>query len=523
MLVVTGLVASFAVFTLIGGSLLSLLNLPDDLLHWLGITAIALVGVSLLIPAVAHMLERPFVYARIPRLNRDGSALGLGAALGLVFVPCAGPILAAITVLAATSGVSWGLVALTLAFSVGVAIPLMVFALAGHALGQRITSVREKLPRIRQVSGAILVLTAIAIATNVVEPLQRVVPETLASIQENIETNDKVRDALDALAGHDNTVREPVLGSEKSFDDCEAGPGDQLQDCGPMREFSGIVQWLNTPDNQPLTAADLEGKVILVDFWTYTCINCQRTFPYITEWHDRYADEGLVIIGVHTPEFAFEKVEGNVVDAAERFGIDYPIAMDNDFETWREWDQRFWPAHYLIDQTGTVRQVHYGEGAYAQTEALIQELLETPALDPVTAPFAGGTRGQSLEAYLGHERIQYIDNDTGVGGVDFLFTMKPSPALHYFSLGGTWFVDAEAARAVEDAELTLHFFAADVHLVLGGEGTLTVSRYGDPDSSQVIEISGTPKLYTLYAGDAINDYLHLEFTPGIEAYAFTFG
>ena len=163
------------------------------------------------------------------------------------------------------------------------------------------------------------------------------------------------------------------------------------------------------------------------------------------------------------------------------------------------------------------------DGTLWNRNRAFQELLETPAIDPVTAPADGGTRGRSAEAYLGHERIQYIDNDEGIGGEDFLFTMKANPVLHYFSLGGTWFVDAEHARSVDSSELTFHFFAADVHLVLAGEGTVTATRYGDPDWSQEFEISGTPKLYTLYTGEAIEDYLHLEFTPGIEAYAFTFG
>ncbi len=254
-------------------------------------------GIGLAIPAVGHVLERPFQNTRIPPLSRDGNGYLMGLALGLVFVPCAGPILASITVLAATNGLSWGLVVLTLAFSVGIAVPLLVFGVAGQRIGARVKAVRTRLGAIRITSGVVLIATALVIATNVAEPLQRVVPGVLAAAQDRVENADGVRTELDKLAGRDDAA--PASGEALSFDACEEGDIGTLQNCGEAPDFTGITQWLNTDGNEPLTLAGLEGRVVLVDFWTYSCINCQRTFPYLTAWDERYREDGLTIVGVH--------------------------------------------------------------------------------------------------------------------------------------------------------------------------------------------------------------------------------
>ncbi|MDN4473500.1 cytochrome c biogenesis protein CcdA [Demequina zhanjiangensis] len=515
--VVAGLVTSFAVFTLIGGILLSSLGLPDDLLRWIGIVVLAIVGLGLAVPAVGHVLERPFQNTRIPQLSRDGNGYVMGLALGLVFVPCAGPILAAITVLAATNGVSWGLVTLTLAFSAGIAIPLLAFGLAGQAIGSRVKAVRTRLKGIRIASGVVLMLTALVIATNIAEPLQRAVPGFLATIQERIENDDAVRDELDDLSGREEAVA--ASGDAMTFDACEETGGEELLNCGPERGYEGIETWLNTADAQ---APDLDGKVVLVDFWTYSCINCQRTFPYLTEWYEKYKDLGFEIVGVHSPEFAFEKVVGNVQDATERYGIDYPVAIDNDFETWRLWDQRFWPAHYLIDQEGVVRQVHYGEGRYAETEALIQELLGMPDGDFVDADAGNHTSGRTQESYLGDKRIAYANNGEYTVGEEKSFAGTATPDIDHFSFNGRWTIEDEYAKAGPDARLFLHYYAADVHLVLAGTGTVKVTVLGSDETTEV-EVDGTSDLYTLVSGEPAEAIVMLEFSEGLEAYAFTFG
>ncbi|WP_062529058.1 cytochrome c biogenesis protein DipZ [Demequina rhizosphaerae] len=521
LVVVAGLVTSFAVFTLIGGILLASLGLPDDLLRWIGIVVLAIVGIGLMIPKVGELLQRPFERIRPIQMDRNGNGFVMGLALGLVFVPCAGPILASITVLAATNGVSWGLVALTLAFSAGIAIPLLVFGFAGQAIFGRIKAVRERLQLIRSISGAVLLATALVIATNVAEPLQRAVPGWLASVQNTIEDNNTVRDELDTLAGREDADTS-LSGDQLTFDQC-ADDGGTLHNCGPARDLPGIEAWLNTDGGEALDLEELQGQVVLIDFWTYSCINCQRTFPYLTAWDDRYRDDGLTIIGVHTPEFAFEKVVDNVADAADRYGIQYPIAIDNEYTTWREWDQRFWPAHYLIDQNGMVRQVHYGEGAYEETETLIQQLLDTPPQDTVVADPGNHTVGRSPETYLGYGRGYAKANGDYPRDEAYDFGTGPVPATDEVSLSGTWTVGDEHITAGADASLEMRFYAADVHLVLAGEGTVTVTLENDESYREVVEVSGTPDLYDLYTGDATTDTIHLDFTEGVEAYAFTFG
>lgn len=519
--VVGGLVVSFAVFTLVGGVLISALGLPEDVLRWAGIITLAVVGLGLAVPAVGHILERPFVNTKIPTLNREGNGFVMGLALGLVFVPCAGPILASITVLAATNGVSWGLVALNMWFSVGIAIPLLLFGVAGQSIGKRIKAVRERLQAIRIASGVILMLTALVIGTNLAEPLQRAVPGFLATAQAKIENNDNVQGELDTLSGRGEAAT--VSGDALTFDECEKGDSTVLQNCGPARGLPGIQEWLNTPGNEALSLDKLKGKVVLIDFWTYSCINCQRTFPYLTAWDDRYRDDGLTIIGVHSPEFNFEKVVSNVDDATKRYGIKYPVAIDNDFTTWSAWSQRFWPAHYLIDQTGTVRQVHYGEGNYAATEKLIQQLLDAPALATVVADTGGDTANRTPEIYVGADRLQAADNSDITRDASHTYTANSTPGPSQFSFGGEWTVGGEFATAGDGATLDLNFYAADAHLVLGGSGTVTVTLAGDPSYKKVVNVDGVSDLYELYKGDPLADVIHLEFTEGVEAYAFTFG
>jgi cytochrome c biogenesis protein CcdA/thiol-disulfide isomerase/thioredoxin len=520
--VVGGLVASFGVFTLLGGALLGLLNLPQDVLRWTGIVVLGVVGLGLLWPRVGHLLEAPFVYTRIPHLNRDGNGLVLGLGLGLIFVPCAGPILASITVLAATAHIGLGLVLLTAAFCIGIAIPLLGFAFAGQRMAARIGVVRERTQLMRAIAGGVMIATALVIAFNLAEPLQRLTPSWLASTSNAIESDAAVRQQLNALTGRGGSAAGTGAGRAISFDDC-ANATSVLHNCGPAPELTGLTGWLNS---DPLTLKSLRGKVVLVDFWTYSCINCQRTLPYLERWNADYAADGLVIVGVHSPEFAFEHVASNVAVNAARLGVTYPIALDNNYGTWQAYRQQFWPAHYLIDQTGTVRQVHYGEGSYAETEALIRELLAVPA--PTGQATASptqdaGTPGQSPETYLGSDRMQSIDNSGPTLGQPAQFQLNAAPPRDSFSLGGTWNVQGEFARAGQDARLAYHFYASKVFLVLGGEGTVTVTLSGDPSYRRVIDITGAPALYTLYDGVATDDVAQLEPSAGVEAYAFTFG
>ncbi|HPQ84540.1 MAG: cytochrome c biogenesis protein DipZ [Actinobacteria bacterium] len=512
--IIAGLVTSFALATLAGSALLNLLGLPQDLLRWLGIAVLVVVGLGLLFPPIGRVLERPF--ARIPQraLNREGSAFVLGMSFGLVFVPCAGPVLAAITVLSATGGFGAGLIVLTASFAIGVALPLLGFAIAGQRMAERIRSVRGRTQTLRKVVGAVTVVTAVALSLNLTDSIQRYVPGYVALVQDRIEGTDSARAALDDLSGRQATTA--GAGDQLTFDQCAEDPA-QLHNCGPARDLVGIQEWLNS---KPLELVDLRGRVVLVDFWTYSCINCQRTLPYITDWDAKYRQKGLTVIGVHSPEFAFEREVPNVADNAERLGVKYPIAIDNGFQTWRAWDQRYWPAHYLIDQTGQVRQVHYGEGAYAQTEKLIQDLLDAGEQAVSADPTQVRTQGQTPETYLGYERArsvvnasnQFFDEQHAYSAVDV--------ARDQVALDGQWTVEPERIVAGEDASLRLRYYARDMYLVLGGEGTVEVRENG---RARTIEVKGAPTLYALASHTPQERVAELRMSPGVSAYAFTFG
>ncbi len=520
-LIILGLLTSFTVLTLSGASLVTLLGWDEGVLRTVALVVLAGVGLGLLIPGLGHRIEQ--LFWRLPNRGpvRNGSALMFGLTLGVVFVPCAGPVLAAITVLAASQGLSSGLVVLTLAFSAGLALPLLLVARLGGDLGRRLSG---RTATMRRVAGAVFLVTGLAVALGLADTLQRAVPGYVSAIQQRVEDGDAARRALASLADANADAGGPTL----TFDECERSPS-VLADCGPAPEFTGIHRWLNTPDGQPLTLAQLseEGRVVLVDFWTYSCINCQRTLPYLTAWDAAYRDRGLTIVGVHSPEFAFEREVDNLAERAADFGVTYPIAIDNDFRTWRAYQQRYWPAKYLIDRTGRVRQVHYGEGAYAETETLIRQLLAEEAagadLARAATPTATGpNQARTAETYLGYQRARAyahpISSDTTAQ-----YTADPPTGPNsqdLVTLSGEWNVRAERIDAGTDAALTLDYSAAKVFLVMGGEGTAVVSENG---LTRQIAVSGAPTLYELRSGQPGRSRLRLQLEPGMSAYAFTFG
>ena len=514
--VIAGLLTSFTVFTLLGSALLTLLGLPQDFLRWAGITVLALAGLGLIIPAFGELIERPF--ARIPmrRLNRNGGGFTLGLGLGLVFVPCAGPVLAAITVLSASGSIDVRLIALTVSFAIGVAIPLLAFALAGQRIGERIKAFRTHAPAVRRVSGGILLFMAIAISFNVTEVLQRFVPSYVSAVQEKVEDSDSARDALGSLNGAANVA---------SFDDCSNSP-DKLANCGPARDFVGINQWLGTPGNKALSLAELKGKVVLVDFWTYSCINCQRTIPKIAAWQTAYEQAGLQVVGVHTPEFPFEREVQNVKRGATDLGVNYPIAVDNDYETWTAYGNRYWPAHYLVDSQGRVRQVHYGEGKYGETEQLIRELLvqANPSVQlppPTAAADSQLTAGRTPETYLGSNRMRGVANIDVVEGKATVYSAPNVLRRDQFAFDGTWSIEPQYAQAGPNAAIRQRSYAAKSYAVVAGTGRVDVKVNGQ--LTRQVTVSGNPRLYPLTDGDAREADVELRLTPGLQVYALTFG
>ncbi|MFE5542009.1 cytochrome c biogenesis protein DipZ [Streptomyces sp. NPDC056492] len=516
--VVAGLVLSFSFFTLLGVTIISALGLPQDILRYIGLSLLVLIGLGLVFPPIERLLEKPF--ARIPQrqVNKEGSAFVLGLGLGLLYVPCAGPVLAAITVAGARGEINADVVALTLSFAVGTAIPLLVFALAGRRVAERVAAFRARARKLRIAAGLLMIVLAFALAFDVTTALQKALPDYTAATQKKVEDNDTARQKLSGLYDDSN----------KDLARCEDGV-NELRSCGAAPQLSGITKWLNTPGGQPIDLAALRGRVVLIDFWTYSCINCQRSLPHIKAWDRAYRDKGLTVIGVHAPEFAFEKDAGNVADQARKLGVTYPVALDNDLDTWNAYRNRFWPAKYLIDAQGTVRYFTFGEGRYAQTENLIRDLL-TQADPTIRLPRATGqdnddlTAGRTPETYLSTSRIR------GYTGIPELAKDRAAvyayPAggvrLNELALAGTWTAAYEKFTAGPDARLALTYRAKNANLVLAGEGTLTVLV--DGKETTPVKVHGSPTLYRLTDDDTAHEArLELRFTPGLQAFAFTFG
>jgi thiol-disulfide isomerase/thioredoxin/sulfite exporter TauE/SafE len=462
-------------------------------------------------------LERPFArfVARQPRLSRGGFVIGL--ALGLVFVPCAGPVLSTIIVLGAKESVNLETVLVTIAFSIGAAVPLIIVALAGGAIVERARTIREHGLALRRVGGAVLVVMAVLIATNLLNSLQTDVPGYTNALQQHIEGSASVHKDLQSL--------KPT--SNGQLADC-AQNGLSLEKCGPAPNFADVTAWLNTPGGKPLSITELRGKVVLIDFWTYSCINCERALPHVEAWYNRYKSYGLVVVGVHTPEFNFEHVVGNVKAAAKSLRVDYPVDVDDSYATWNAYDNDSWPADYLIDAQGIVRHVGIGEGDYALTEGLIRRLLVAAhpglKLPPSTnVPDLTPTQFTNPETYIGYQRAQYVDNAGLAPNVAKKYTFPRSLPTDYFSLSGVWDLHAEQATAGRSAELELSYLDQDVYLVIGGSGTVTVNE-GDGATPTTIEVHGIPKLYTLLHSKTNQvGTMVLHFSPGVEAYDFTFG
>jgi cytochrome c biogenesis protein CcdA/thiol-disulfide isomerase/thioredoxin len=516
--VVGGLVLSFAVFTLIGSWLLSLLHLPQDLLRDIGLVILGVVGLGLIVRPVGDVLERPFARLARGRQRTDAGGFVLGLSLGLVFVPCAGPVLTAITVISANHRYGFSSIVLTVAFALGIAVPLLVFALLGQRLAERMRLVRSRAAVARQIIGVVLVVTALLVGLNVTDGLQRALPGYTNALQSHIESNASAQQALGRVTGN-------VAGG--ALANCTpASP--TLQECGTAPAIRGISAWLNTPGDKPLTLAGLRGRVVLVDFWTYSCINCQRSLPHVEAWNRAYANDGLTVIGVHTPEFAFEHVLSNVTQAAGQLGVHYPIAMDNNYATWDAYDNQYWPAEYLIDATGHVRHVDFGEGQYGQTETFIRQLLvkaDPTVVLPARTDVANRTPTEETtpETYLGygHGTADLVDQTVEEDSMSSYQAPSSVPQDGY-AYSGEWSIASEASTAGKNASLELNFIAQDVYLVMGGRGTVDVSVNGVP--TRTVTVTGEPKLYQLVGvANAESGLLTLKVSPGVQAYDFTFG
>ncbi|WAS58629.1 cytochrome c biogenesis protein DipZ [Burkholderia ambifaria] len=581
-----GMALTFAVvatLAAVGGGWVAQANLAG---RWLAIVLLAVFGLTLLLPRFAEHLTRPLVAAgnRLTGFaQRDGrpagplSSLLLGVATGLLWAPCAGPILGLVLTGAALRGASVGTTVLLVAYAAGAATSLGVALVIG---GKVFAAMKRSLGAgewIRRGIGVALLAGVGAIAlgldTGALAQLSTVTTGSLEtklvdrlggrsngapaamSSTSNIGSGDNTNGgtasgAMMAAA----TDGAPAAGSAmmRTAGTTPAMQAAALPVEGTLPSLDGAVQWLNSP---PLTAAGLRGKVVLVDFWTYSCINCLRTLPYTTAWAHKYAPYGLVVIGVHAPEFAFERDIGNVKKAVHDLGIDYPVAIDNGYAIWRAFGNEYWPAHYFVDAQGRIRHHHFGEGEYAQSERAIQSLLAeaghpealnvplgltgAPAKGALAAADSADVR--SPETYVGYARAEDFTSPGGVvRDASHRYDAPAHPDLNDWGLAGTWQVGAERATLAAPAgRIVYRFHARDLHLVLGPgangkpvrfrvtlDGAAPGAAHGaDVDAQGYGTVTGQ-RLYQLVRqpGTIADRTFSIEFLdPGVDAYAFTFG
>ncbi len=563
--IVIGLAASFTFTVAALTSVIDAIGLPDDTARIVSVVVLAGFGVVMIWPRAGDRVEAflsRFVRAPTAR-DGDGfvSGLVLGVGLGFVYLPCAGPILGAVTAASITQDVSLAQVAIAASFGLGTAVMLFMIMRAGRTFSGRI---RARSALIGPLTGAVMLLFAIAIAfdldTRFQQSIKDHLPEQVVNPTRFLEDSDSIKDNLADVRGSEPLVAtaEQVAargGADPAKGAATGSAGDPsyesdlpvLLDKAP--EFVDNQQWFNTPDGSALTLEQLQqdNQVVLIDFWTYTCINCLRTLPYVTAWDRRYRDQGLTVVGVHSPEFSFERDPNNVADAITANRIEYPVVQDNNLSTWSAWHNQYWPAKYLIDAQGRVRYTHFGEGDYDTTEEAIRSLLREARGGSEVGPTAkvGATetvgRGTSTpETYLGSARAQgFINGRIPNGRVNFgtvgdrVFDRLP---LNAFAYQGQWGLEAESATALEGARLDSHFNAGKVFLVLGSNGEprrLQVFLDGKPIPPELAGSDVDPhgfvtvdrqRLYRLVELPEVGAHnLSLHFASGLTGYAFTYG
>jgi cytochrome c biogenesis protein CcdA/thiol-disulfide isomerase/thioredoxin len=536
-----GLALAFGFSALLSIRVLDALHLPLSLRRDLAIAALFVLALAFIVPEIGEVLERMFARiggARSP--NADGSGLVLGATLGLLYLPCGGPVLSAITAVGQKSG-SFGIdaVALTAAYSLGIALPVFVLVLLTGRMTRTTGWLRAHGPQVRRTGGVLILASALAITFGAANTLQNHAPAFTASIENNL-THGSIHSDLQNIGNphatkqgkriQQSTTQRPHPQSMPAFvpmaDQVPTLVAKDLPNYGPAPEFADVTKWLNTPDGSALSLSQLRGKVVLIDFWTYSCINCRRSLPHVEAWYRRYHSDGLEVIGVHTPEFDFEHSASNVSSAIKSLGVTYPVAMDNDYGTWNAWDNDSWPAEYLIDAQGDVRYGSLVEGDYGETEAAIRALLiadGVKSLPPTTdVPDTTPDEPSTPESYLGYQRLaRYAGTPiTRNAAKDYSYARSlPASNLSY---NGSWTVGPDDILAGSDASLRINVRASDVYLVLAGSGTVTATLSGKPLATQ--QVAGVPTLYTIFSGQTVrHGIVQLDFSPGLSAYDFTFG
>ncbi len=529
--VVIGFILSFTFFTLFLSTIVRLSGISAEVLRLVSVFVIAGFGASLLIPQFQVLVEQFFSkLAGFMPSNQGrtgfGGGLLIGFSVGLLWTPCVGPILASVISLAITGTVTFDAFLITLAYALGTAIPMFLIMLGGQNALRRVPWLLSNLGNIQKLFGVLMILTAIGIFFNVDRKFQTFVLNTFPQYGVGLtkfEDNDAVKKQLQDM-------------NQKPVDQTKIGkPTSEMLPKGPLAP--ALIpggDWFNS---QPLTLKELRGKVVLIDFWTYSCINCQRTMPYLRKWWDTYKDKGLVIIGVHSPEFEFEKSQTNLAQAIKDFKLSYPIVQDNDFATWRAYANHYWPAKYIIDKEGFIRYTHFGEGDYDETEKIIQDLLKEAGAKDINSKIdnpAYQVQTKTPEIYLGYGRIDHFVSPENIKKDSFqTYTAPLKLGNNQLAFTGTWNIMEEYANPQKGAKLTLNFESKEVFLVMRTSGTPAKVRvflddklqdFGEDNKSGLVTVDSDRLYRLIYLSTPGQHNLRLEFEDNnAEIFAFTFG
>jgi cytochrome c biogenesis protein CcdA/thiol-disulfide isomerase/thioredoxin len=554
--IVIGLAATFTIAIVLLAQLVKGVGLASGAARTLAIVVLLVFGLAMLIPSLAARVQAPLSrLARFgPKTRGDGfwSGIGVGAALGFVCAPCAGPILAAVTSVSASSGASARVVLVALSYSAGLSAVMLLYAFAGRTVIDRIRRVGRGYA-VERTLGVILIVTAVAMSLNLDVRFEEALakdtslPAVLVDPTRALENSTAVQKRLASLrpASRFATAQEASTAPVPTQAEREVAiPGvktPSLPDLGTAPQFTDNQDWFNTPGDRPLTLTGLRGHVVLVDFWTYTCINCLRTLPFLEGLYADYHRYGLDIVGVETPEFTFEQEASNVAQAIRSDGIHYPVVQDNRYGTWNAWQNEYWPAEYLIDAKGQVRHVQFGEGDYKQSEAAVRALLADAGAGSLPAPMTASAIMPSAglgtpETYLDPQRASGFVSPLRSGFHEYPGVTGSLP-LNHFALGGSWQVSSEAITpAAQGAFIEGTVQAAKVYLVLTSAGNvprqarvlldgqpLPNAHAGADVKNGVVTVTGQ-RLYSLISfPDAQQFTFTVQLPPGVSAYDFTFG
>lgn len=531
---IIGFIASFTFFTLFLTAIVRVFSIPANVLRLLSVAVIAGFGLSLIIPKFQAIFENMFskMSSKAPNTaTKEGFVGGffIGISLGLLWTPCVGPILASVISLALIGEVTFSAFLITLAYAIGTAIPMFFIMLGGRTALQKIPGLTNNLGKIQKGFGYLMLFTALAIFMQWDRQFQTYILDKFPNYGTGltkIEEAGFIEKELDGLFDSENT--------SESKSDITTRNLLEKKFKAPELVYGG--KWFNS---DPMLLKDFRGKVVLIDFWTYSCINCQRTLPYLRTWWEKYEDDGLVIIGVHAPEFEFEKDPDNVQEAITDFDLKYPVMQDNNFRTWRAYNNRYWPAKYLIDKDGYVRYTHFGEGEYDETEKAIQQLLleldgendlETSISNPEYSVYS-----RTPETYLGYSRMNSLASKENIlrNKVQTYSNPKRIPN-NKFAFNGEVLISEEYSNPKSGSTLTINFDSQKVFLVMRAkEGSSQVKVYlddeiqftgKDVDEDGVVTITKDTLYELVDLASPGRHLLRIEFMDdNTEIYAFTFG